>query len=101
MLPRPITDRRDKMGFPVPLKEWVNGSLNGFVRDIFSSQAARERGYVDNAKALAGLADMGAFSRKLWGLMSLELWHQNFHDRASEFTGMLNKEMREPVAAAE
>jgi asparagine synthase (glutamine-hydrolysing) len=100
-LPRPITERRDKMGFPVPLKEWVNGSLNGFVRDMFSTQAARERGYVDNAKALAGLADMGAFSRKLWGLMSLELWHQNFHDRAGEFRGMLKTAQQEAVESAE
>jgi asparagine synthase (glutamine-hydrolysing) len=99
MLPRPITERRDKMGFPVPLKEWVNGALNGFVSDIFSSQAARERGYVNNAKALAGLADMGVFSRKLWGLMSLELWHQNFHDKASEFRGMLTKRTPETKAA--
>jgi asparagine synthase (glutamine-hydrolysing) len=82
-LPRPILERRDKMGFPVPLKEWMSGSLRDFVHDIFSSQAARSRGYVDNDKALAGLADMGAFSRKLWGLMSLELWHRQFHDQAS------------------
>ncbi len=32
-LPRPITERRDKMGFPVPLKEWVNGELKDFVHD--------------------------------------------------------------------
>ena len=26
----------------------------------------------------------GRFSRKTWGLMSLEIWHQLFHDRAAE-----------------
>ncbi len=89
-LPRPLLERRDKMGFPVPMKEWMNGSLRDFVHDTFSSQAARTRGFVDNSKALAGLADMGSFSRKLWGLMSLELWQQNFHDQAAGFRSMLN-----------
>lgn len=83
-IPRPILERRDKMGFPVPLKEWMNGDVHGFVRDTFSSQAARARGYVNNERALDGLKDMGAFSRKLWGLLSLELWHQQFHDRAAD-----------------
>jgi hypothetical protein len=47
---------------------------------------------------------MGAFSRRLWGLMSLELWHQNFHDKASEFRGMLKtrapKELAEKSVSA-
>jgi asparagine synthase (glutamine-hydrolysing) len=89
VLPRPIVERRDKMGFPVPLKEWVSGSLKDFVTDTFSSRAAKTRAYVNNAKAIEGLADIGPFSRKLWGLLSLELWHQNFHDRASDFRAML------------
>ena len=27
----------------------------------------------------------GKFSRNLWALLSLELWQQEFHDRASEW----------------
>ncbi|HWA21422.1 MAG TPA: hypothetical protein VG735_03395, partial [Caulobacterales bacterium] len=46
---------------------------------------SKGRAYVDNTKAIAGLADMGQFSRKFWGLFSLELWHQQFHDRAGEY----------------
>jgi asparagine synthase (glutamine-hydrolysing) len=26
----------------------------------------------------------GAYSRKLWGLLSIELWYQAFHDPAHE-----------------
>jgi asparagine synthase (glutamine-hydrolysing) len=25
------------------------------------------------------------FSRKTWGLLSLELWHQQFHDQAAQW----------------
>ncbi len=39
-LPPAIAERRDKMGFPVPLKEWFGGELHGFVQDIFRPQAA-------------------------------------------------------------
>lgn len=94
-IPRPILERRDKMGFPVPLKEWLNNDVSDYVHDVFGSQAARTRGYVDNDLALAGLKDMGAFSRKFWGLFSLELWHREFHDRAAD----IRREAKATVAA--
>lgn len=99
-LPTPLLERRDKMGFPVPLKEWLNDDLRDFVHDIFSSQAAASRGYVDSRKALAGLSDMGAFSRKFWGLLSLELWHQQFADRAQSFRDMLPAAIKEEQESA-
>jgi hypothetical protein len=36
---------------------------------------------VDNRKILAKLETEGKFGRNLWGLLSLELWQQAFHDR--------------------
>ncbi|HWA23862.1 MAG TPA: asparagine synthase (glutamine-hydrolyzing), partial [Caulobacterales bacterium] len=81
-LPRPILERRDKMGFPVPLKEWLAKDVRDYVIGVFDNPRSKGRAYVDNTKAIAGLADMGQFSRKFWGLFSLELWHQQFHDRA-------------------
>jgi asparagine synthase (glutamine-hydrolysing) len=95
LVPPAIWERTDKMGFPVPLQEWLTrpGPVRDFARDIFSSQAARSRGLVDNEKALAGLTHEQRFGRKAWGLLCLELWHRNFHDRAGAF----QRELRQPI----
>jgi len=83
-LPPPIVNRKDKMGFPVPLVSWLKNEAHEFVCDLFSSRRARERPFVDNTKVLDGLAREPQFSRKIWGLLSLELWQRAFHDRAHE-----------------
>jgi asparagine synthase (glutamine-hydrolysing) len=83
-LPNAVLNRRDKMGFPVPLKEWFTGELHEFVQDIFRSHAARSRPFMNSDVVLSNLEQAGKFSRKTWGLLSLEIWHQMFHDRASE-----------------
>jgi asparagine synthase (glutamine-hydrolysing) len=87
VLPDAVRKRRDKMGFPVPLQEWIGrtGSVRDFVVDTLSSDAARSRGLVDNAKVVAKLDQEPRFGRKVWGLLSLELWQRAFHDRASSF----------------
>jgi asparagine synthase (glutamine-hydrolysing) len=87
VLPDAVRSRRDKMGFPVPLQEWIGrtGSVRDFVVDTLSTDAARNRGLVDNAKVVAKLDQEPRFGRKVWGLLSLELWQQSFHDRAASF----------------
>jgi asparagine synthase (glutamine-hydrolysing) len=87
-LPVAIGERRDKMGFPVPLNEWFSGELRDFVEDVFRSRGARERAYLNADAVLANLAGTGRFSRKIWGLLCLELWQQLFHDRAAEYRHM-------------
>jgi asparagine synthase (glutamine-hydrolysing) len=83
-LPSAIVDRRDKMGFPVPLAEWVSGELRDFVLDVFSGEKARSRPYLADGFDVRELIEReGAFSRNLWGLFSLELWQQAYHDQAS------------------
>ncbi len=73
------------MGFPTPLSEWMRGPAKTFIMDIFSSQKAKARGYVDNQAVLAQLENEPRFSRKIWGFLNLELWHQEFEDKAVEF----------------
>jgi asparagine synthase (glutamine-hydrolysing) len=87
ILPPIILNRTDKMGFPVPLQEWLvqPGPTQTFVRDVFSSRAALERGLIDNRKVLKGLTQEPRFGRKVWGLLCLELWQQTFQDRAASY----------------
>ncbi len=95
VLPDSIATRRDKMGFPVPLHEWLSkpGVVRDFVTDVFSSQRALGRGLVDNRSVLAKLDQEPRFGRKLWGLLCLELWQRAFHDRAAHFKQLIAREV--------
>ncbi len=84
-LPGEILNRRDKMGFPVPLKEWFGHDLKDFAMDTFSTMAAKHRPYINSQAVLSNFGQEALFSRKTWGLLSLELWHQQFHDKAAEW----------------
>jgi asparagine synthase (glutamine-hydrolysing) len=90
-LPQELMQRRDKMGFPVPLKEWFSGELNDMVADIFFTQKNKHREFFNSDAILANFDKSERFSRKTWGLLSLELWHQQFHDRAADFRRMLDE----------
>ncbi|MBL8652855.1 MAG: asparagine synthase C-terminal domain-containing protein, partial [Alphaproteobacteria bacterium] len=91
-LPPSLAGRRDKMGFPVPLKEWFGGALRDFVTDLFATQKTRHREFFDSDAILANFGQEERFSRKIWGLMSLEIWHQQFHDRAAHFRRLLDED---------
>lgn len=90
-LPQTIVDRKDKMGFPVPLTQWMQGEASEFVRDILSSQAAKTREYIDNRAVSAGLQSESKFGRKYWGLLCLEIWQQEFHDRADSYRRLVEQ----------
>jgi len=96
LLPRSIVARKDKMGFPVPLGRWAQGPLREFLRDTLA--AGSHRPYLLPDADLTGLlAGDGAISRGLWGVLSLELWQQSFHDRAAHWS-TLHRRMTEPTA---
>jgi asparagine synthase (glutamine-hydrolysing) len=82
-LPNQIRNRKDKMGFPVPLNLWLKrgGLARDLIGDIFSSQKAKNRPYLrDNFKLDNILDPQNIYGRNIWGLLSLELWHQHFVD---------------------
>ncbi len=84
-LPESILKRTDKMGFPTPTTEWMRGDARDFVLDMLSSDAAKGRDFVDNSKVVGKIETETKFGRNLWGLLSLELWQRQFHDKAGEF----------------
>jgi asparagine synthase (glutamine-hydrolysing) len=98
-LPPVLMARRDKMGFPVPLKEWFAGELRDMIGDVFAAQRGRHREYFNSDAILANFDKVERFSRKVWGLLSLELWHQLFHDRAAQYRRMIDEIEPARVAA--
>jgi asparagine synthase (glutamine-hydrolysing) len=87
-LPSAVLNRKDKMGFPVPLTEWIKGEARDFIWDTLSTQKALQRDLIANKTVLSQLESEPQFGRKLWGLLSLEVWQQEFHDRAACFQGL-------------
>jgi asparagine synthase (glutamine-hydrolysing) len=83
-VPQELLDRK-KMGFPVPIRQWINSELAGFVSDVLLDSRSLSRGYLRRA-AVENLivehreeANRGA---ELFSLLSFELWHREFVDRA-------------------
>jgi asparagine synthase (glutamine-hydrolysing) len=85
LIPAEVVDR-PKVGFTVPLAPWFRGPLRELLGDTLLSPACLGRGYYDAATLrrtvedhLEGRRDR---SRELWTLLTLELWHRAFIDRA-------------------
>lgn len=78
ILPASILNRKDKMGFPVPLHLWARGGAHDFMRETLLSNACRSRGLFNIAAVEKLLDGERPFGRQLWGLLNLELWYQQF-----------------------
>jgi asparagine synthase (glutamine-hydrolysing) len=79
-LPEKVFQRRDKMGFPVPLQIWAKGKAKDFFCDVLLSRRCKERGLFDISVVETLINEEAAFSRVLWGLLQVELWHQQYID---------------------
>ncbi len=80
LLPEKIVERKDKMGFPVPLNIWARNQLRDFLSDTLLSSRLKNRG-IFNIKSIESQMNTGSkFSRGLWGILSLELFFNNFFD---------------------
>lgn len=87
-LPDAILNRKDKMGFPVPINEWFKKELKDFIHDIFLNSPKRD--IINKDVIIKKIAEEPQFGRKIWGLLSLELWFQEFYDKFDEYKKMLN-----------
>lgn len=80
ILPKEIIERKDKMGFPTPINNWLAGDLKEYALDILTSQKAKQRGYLNTQAIEKQINESGKFSRDLWGALNLEMWHRKYID---------------------
>ena len=73
-LPQEIRDRKDKMGFPVPLNLWARGDSKGRIKDLISSLADRGLPFIDGAALQNIMNSQDLANRNLWAVISLESW---------------------------
>ena len=79
-IPNKILSRKDKMGFPVPLSDWLYGKQKSFVHDTLFSKKSTERGIVDINKLKKFFKHNTPITRSIWGALCLELWFVKFID---------------------
>lgn len=83
---RPMFVRTRVMNGGMPLNQWLSREpTRSFVMDTLLSRAARQRGLWNIDALERHLQNGGGFSRGVWGLLCLELWHRTFIDR--QFVG--------------
>ncbi|MCL6600892.1 MAG: asparagine synthase (glutamine-hydrolyzing) [Alicyclobacillus macrosporangiidus] len=74
----PSVYTRAKLGFPIPIREWIRGEMRDFVHDVLSSDQADE--YLDRKYTLRLLEEHCAgkrdFARPIWTILIFLLWHQ-------------------------
>lgn len=83
-LPASIRERKDKMGFPVPLNLWLSrrgSKVRDFIGDLLGSERARHRPYLAGKLEIDKILNsQSIYGRNLWALISLEIWHRQFID---------------------
>jgi asparagine synthase (glutamine-hydrolysing) len=84
VLPQPILTRR-KAAFGLPIRSWFKNELRAMLTDMLSEDRVRRRGLLKPAAVTRMIRDNEAGERDytlpLWGLLTLELWHQAFLDQ--------------------
>lgn len=82
--PDTILDRRDKMGFPVPIGPWFRRELSEWVAGVLLSDRLAAAELIDPAGVrevfqlhASGTADQ---SQTIWKMLNLELWYRGVRD---------------------
>jgi asparagine synthase (glutamine-hydrolysing) len=72
--------QRPKMGFAVPVGEWLRGPLRPLLEDTLLNSTAAVNGYLDSAVindlARRHLSRQADHTSQLWSLLMLECWHR-------------------------
>jgi asparagine synthase (glutamine-hydrolysing) len=72
--------KREKTGFPVPYAGWLNKELRTAVSEILLDETTVARGYFrkDTLEAMINPTSGHNYSKELFSLVTLELWHRMF-----------------------
>jgi asparagine synthase (glutamine-hydrolysing) len=78
---------RGKAGFGAPIRAWLARDLREMVREYLAPEVIASRGYFDS-REIQRLLDPAAApaedqTYRIWALLTLELWHRTFIDKAS------------------
>ncbi len=89
---------RPKQGFPLPMTEWFRTELRPWVHDLLAPATVQRRGLF-NPAYVARLLDehdreLADHSLQIWGLLSFELWQQQFLDQFVPITVGTAQSMR-------
>jgi asparagine synthase (glutamine-hydrolysing) len=77
---------REKQGFSIPLKSWLNEEWNELLHDVLSESALRRDGLFEPATVQRWIQEHESgranHSHILWGLMVFQLWKRRWLDQA-------------------
>ncbi len=81
-VPTALTDR-PKMGFSVPVGEWLRGPLRDWADDLLSPGSLEESGLLEPLPVIRAWDEhrSGRFdwSNRLWAILMLQAWHREHH----------------------
>ncbi len=85
----PALTERPKMGFSVPIGEWLRGELRPWAEDLLDEAGLREEGFLDADRVrrqwsehLAGKSD---YSLSLWAVLMFQTWYRQETQIQSDF----------------
>ena len=81
-VPSSILNRK-KAGFPVPYEFWLRNDFKEQIRAILTDRKTIDRGYFQKAaveKCIRANHEFGTYSKEIFSLVTLELWHRMFLD---------------------
>ncbi|MCX6011891.1 MAG: asparagine synthase (glutamine-hydrolyzing) [Chloroflexi bacterium] len=73
--------KRKKTGFPVPYQKWFRKELRGYVDGVLLDPKTLNRGYFNKKtieKTLKNDDSRSFYSKEIFSLLTLELWHRTF-----------------------
>jgi asparagine synthase (glutamine-hydrolysing) len=82
-VPREILNRK-KAGFPVPYEKWLRLELKDWIHDLLLDSKTTARGYFQKSAVERMLSDdarSGGYSKEIFDLTVLELWHREFLEK--------------------